>query len=74
MKREMERSELINIVGQIYPSRKVCNDAFFLLNGPNQFGNPFIIFFTKDLDQLIRISDKNITVREIVNVPEGKSI
>jgi lactoylglutathione lyase len=34
---------------------------------------PSLLFFTKDLDQLYKdFSDKNITVGEIVEVPEGR--
>lgn len=34
---------------------------------------PSILFFTRDLDQLYKdFSDKEITVGEIVNVPEGR--
>lgn len=36
-------------------------------------GTPSLLFFTKDLDQLYKdFTDKNITVGEIVNVPEGR--
>ncbi|MEH7504639.1 VOC family protein [Neobacillus drentensis] len=36
-------------------------------------GTPSLLFFTKDLDQMYKdFSDKNITVGEVVNVPEGR--
>jgi lactoylglutathione lyase len=36
-------------------------------------GNPSLLFFTADLDQLYQnFSEKKITVGEIVNVPEGR--
>ncbi|MBV7504349.1 glyoxalase [Bacillus sp. sid0103] len=36
-------------------------------------GTPSLLFFTKDLDQMYKdFSDKNITVGEMVNVPEGR--
>ena len=117
MKREMERSELINIVGQIMlyvnnqdESLKFWTEkAGFSVISENDNGQgmkwfeiaptkdvqtsivlhnkelvakmspevnletPSLLFFTKDLDQLYKdFSDKNITVGEIVNVPEGR--
>ena len=117
MKREMERSELINIVGQIMlyvnnqdESLKFWTEkAGFSVISENDNGQgmkwfeiaptkdvqtsivlhnkelvakmspevnletPSLLFFTKHLDQLYKdFSDKNITVGEIVNVPEGR--
>ncbi len=117
MKREMERSELINIVGQIMlyvnnqdESLKFWTEkAGFSVISENDNGQgmkwfeiaptkdvqtsivlhnkelvakmspevnletPSLLFFTEDLDQLYKdFSDKNITVGEIVNVPEGR--
>ncbi len=113
----MERSELINIVGQIMlyvnnqdESLKFWTEkAGFSVISENDNGQgmkwfeiaptkdvqtsivlhnkelvakmspevnletPSLLFFTKDLDQLYKdFSDKNITVGEIVNVPEGR--